>query len=90
MLISSRLIVSLFLYNAIIIASPIAASAAATVIMKNTNICPLELPKNEENVTNTRFTEFSINSMLINTIIAFRLSSTPITPIENNSNAKER
>lgn len=72
------------------IASPIAASAAATVIMKNTNIWPFELPKNDENVTNTRLTEFSISSMLIKTIMALRLNNTPITPIENNNNAKER
>jgi hypothetical protein len=90
MLISSRLIVSLFLYNAVIIARPIAASAAATVIMKNTNTCPFKFPKNEENVTNIRLTEFSISSIHIKTIMALRLNKTPITPIENKRSASVR
>jgi uncharacterized protein YceH (UPF0502 family) len=80
----------LFLYKAIIIASPIAASAAATVIMKNTNICPFRLPKKDEKVTNTKFTELSISSMHIKTTIAFLLIRTPTTPVENNRSAKMR
>ena len=73
-----------------IIAKPTAASAAATVIMKKTNICPFKLPKNDENVTKTRFTELSISSIHINTTIAFRLTNTPITPIENKRSASVR
>ena len=66
-----------------IIASPIAASAAATVRTINTKICPFTLPKNEENATNDRLMAFSISSMLIKIIIAFLLIKTPKTPIEN-------
>jgi hypothetical protein len=73
-----------------IIASPIAASAAATVMTKNTKTCPFVDPKNDENDTNTRFTEFSINSMHMKTIIALRLISTPITPMVNKMRAKMR
>lgn len=73
-----------------IIAKPIAASAAATVIIKNTNIWPLILPKNEENATNTKFTEFSINSIHMKTIIALRLIKTPITPMENSKSARSK
>jgi hypothetical protein len=82
--------VSLFLKRAIMMAKPTAASAAATVIIKNTNIWPVILPKKAENVIKTRFIELSINSMLINTIIAFLLRRTPITPIENNIRARIR
>ena len=90
MLISSVLMVCLFLNKAIMIASPIAASAADTVIIKNTNACPLIVPRNAEKATKTRFTELSISSMHINTIIAFRLVSTPITPIVKRINARIR
>ena len=71
-------------------ASPIAASAAATVIMKKTNIWPFKLPKYEEKETNTRFTELSINSMHIKTMIAFLLIRTPITPMEKSKNARTK
>lgn len=70
-----------------IIANPTAASAAATDIIKNTNICPFKFPKNEEKVTKTRLTELSISSMHMKTTIAFLLVRTPITPIENNRSA---
>lgn len=83
MLMSSILTVSLFLNIAIIIASPTAASAAATVITKNTNNCPTELPKKEEKATKLRFAELSISSMHIKTTIAFRLVKTPATPTMN-------
>ena len=49
-LISSMFTVSLFRNSAIIIARPTAASAAATAITKNTNNCPIELPRYDENV----------------------------------------
>ena len=73
-----------------IIARPIAASAAATVIIKNTKICPFKLPKNEEKLTNTRLTELSINSIDMKTIIALRLTRTPIKPIVNKIKASMR
>ena len=82
--------VSLFLNNAIIIASPMAASAAATVIMKNTKIWPFKFPRNDENATNTRLTELSISSMHIKTIIALRRMRTPMTPMINRSSASMR
>ena len=63
------------------IASPTAASAAATVITKNTKTCPAELPKKDEKVTNDIFIALSINSIHIKIIIALRLTNTPITPI---------
>ena len=79
---------SLFLNRDITIARPTAASAAATVMTKNTKICPLEVPKNAENDTNDKFIEFSISSIHINMTIAFLLIKTPITPIENNNALK--
>jgi hypothetical protein len=81
--ISSILMVCLFLNNAIIIAKPTAASAAATVITKKTNNCPVTFPKYDENVTNVKLAEFNINSIDIKTIIAFFLVNTPITPVMN-------
>lgn len=83
MLISSIFRVALFLNKDIIIARPTAASAAATVITIKTNICPCILPRNEENATNVRFIELSINSMHIKIIIAFLRTKTPITPVMN-------
>jgi len=64
------------------IASPTAASAAATAITKNTRICP-SIPCARENATSEMFTAFSINSMDMNTMIALRWSKTPITPMLN-------
>ena len=81
MLISSMLTVSLLRNNAMIIANPTDASAAATAITKNTNNCPIEFPRYEENVTSVRLAELSISSIHINTIIAFLLIKTPITPV---------
>lgn len=78
---SSTYIVFLSLNSARKMAKPIAASAAATLITKNTNTCPVALPKNDENDTSVRLTEFSIISRLINIIIAFLLVRTPIVPI---------
>lgn len=64
--------------------SPIVASAAATTMMKNTNICASPCPKYVEKATNNKLTEFNINSTLINTMMAFLLTKTPITPMANN------
>lgn len=77
-------IVSLLRNSEIIIANPTAASAAASAITKKTSICPCESPRNEENDTKDRLTEFSISSIDIKIIIAFLLIKTPVTPIENN------
>ena len=76
-------IVSLLRNIAIIIASPTAASAAATVITKKTKSWPIEFPKYDENATSVKFAEFSINSTDIKTIIAFLLVNTPVTPTIN-------
>ena len=73
-----------------IIASPIAASAAATANIKNTNICPFISPRKEENATKDKFIELSISSIDIKIIIAFLLTSTPITPIQNSMVLKIR
>ena len=81
--ISSIFRVGLFLNKAMIIAKPTAASAAATAITKKTNNCPIEFPMYEEKVTKLKFAEFNINSIDINTIIAFLLVNTPATPTTN-------
>src|SRR5512132_2457333 len=71
------------------IASPTAASAAATVITKNTNTCPAA-PYACANATKVRFTALSISSTHMNTMIAFRRISTPNTPIANSAAEKKR
>lgn len=88
-----------FLYSITIIAKPTLTSAAATIIIKNTKICALVAivaPKALgaarcifEKAINKRFTEFSINSMHINTMIELRLVSAPITPIQKRTNDKK-
>src|SRR5204863_1752425 len=70
------------------IASPTAASAAATVITKNTNTCPAA-PYDCANATNVRFTALSMSSTHMNTMIAFRRMSTPNTPIVNSTAEKK-
>lgn len=64
-------------------AKPTATSAAATAMMKNTNTCPDASPLYDENAVSSKFTEFSINSTDINTIIAFLLMRTPVMPTQN-------
>ena len=66
-------------------ANPTLTSAAATTIIKKTNICPLTSPRKEEKATNERLIEFNINSIDIKIIIAFLLTRTPTTPIQNNT-----
>jgi hypothetical protein len=73
-----------------IIARPTAASAAATVITKNTNNWPIELPKYEEKATSVRLAEFNISSTDIKTIIAFLRIRTPETPTININALKIR
>src|SRR5436305_6783479 len=69
------------------IASPTAASAAATVITKNTKTWPAT-PYACANATKVRFTALSISSTHMNTMIAFRGISTPNTPIANSTAEK--
>ncbi len=64
-------------------ASPTAASAAATTITKNTNTCPLSDFHCHAKATNARFTAFSISSIDMNSVIRLRLIRKPTTPSEN-------
>src|SRR5690348_6477458 len=69
-------------------ARPTAASAAATVMTKNTNTCPAA-PYACANATKVRFTALSISSTHMNTMIALRRISTPKTPIVNSTAEKK-
>src|SRR5262245_22870272 len=69
------------------IARPTAASAAATVMTKKTNTCPVT-PYACANATNVRFTALSISSTHMKTMIALRRMSTPTTPITNSTAEK--
>src|SRR5690349_16740302 len=69
------------------IANPTAASAAATVMTKNTNTCPAT-PYCWANATNVRFTALSISSTHMNTMMTLRRINTPNTPITNNTAEK--
>ena len=74
-------------------------SAAATTIIKKTNICA-SLPKVGsafaavliacifEKASNNKLTAFSINSTHIKIMIALRRTSTPIIPMVNKVSAK--
>src|SRR5438477_11958722 len=70
------------------IARPTAASAAATVMTKNTNTCPAT-PYACAKATNVRFTALSISSTHMKMMIAFRRMSTPTTPIVNRAAEKK-
>src|SRR5438105_13868249 len=70
------------------IARPTAASAAATVITKNTNTCPAT-PYTCANATNARFTALSISSTHMKTMIALRRVSTPTTPMTKSTAEKK-
>src|SRR5574337_1525415 len=72
---------SLFLYSAIIMASPTATSAAATAITNNTMICPSIEWRNLENATKVRLTAFSISSIAMKITSTLRRINTPATPI---------
>src|SRR3954470_18468593 len=69
------------------IARPTAASAAATVMTKNTNTCP-PTPYACANATKLRLTALSISSTHMNTMMALRRISTPNTPITNSTAEK--
>src|SRR5512147_360047 len=66
------------------IASPTAASAAATVMTKITNTCPVS-PYSLESATNDRLTALSMSSTHMKMMIALRRVSTPTTPIVNST-----
>src|SRR2546430_2177221 len=70
---------------AMMIPSPTAASAAATVITMKTKSWPVTSRKKLENATNVRFTALSISSMHMNIEITLRLIITPTTPIVNST-----
>ena len=80
------------------IARPTLTSAAATIIIKKTNICALDAIEKLnafmpaicilEKATSIKFTEFSINSMHIKTMIELRLVSAPMIPMQNNASDK--
>lgn len=88
-----------FLYSITIIASPTLTSAAATIMMKKTKIWALVaiVAPNAftgarcifEKAISKRFTEFSINSMHMKTMIELRLVSAPIIPMQNKINDKK-
>src|ERR1044072_9678203 len=71
------------------IASPTAASAAATVITKKTKTCP-PTPYDCAKATNVRLTALSMSSTHMNTMIALRRIRTPNTPIVNSTAEKNR
>ena len=63
-----------------------AASAAATVRMKNTNTCPDTSPRKRENATKLVFTASSISSIDISSTITFlRLMNRPATAMQNST-----
>ena len=80
--------VSLILKIAMMIASPTATSAAATIITINTYICPSILPNTLEKAMKARLTAFNINSMDMKMTMAFLLVKTPNTPIKNKMTLK--
>src|SRR4051812_32348730 len=66
------------------IASPTAASPAATVMMKIVKICPSSDAKRLENATRLMLTAFIISSTAIRTVIMLRRMITPTNPIANS------
>lgn len=84
-----------FLYSITIMANPTLTSAAATTMMKKTKICASLAYVAEaftaslaacifENATNNKFTALSMSSMHMKTMMALRLTKTPIIPMVNN------
>lgn len=61
---------------------PTATSAAASAKTKSENTCPVKFPCNVENAIKFKFAAFSISSMEIRNISAFRRVRTPNKPIE--------
>ena len=80
------MIVERFLNSTTRIASPIAASAAATVRMKNTKICPAPSPRKWLNATKFMLTASSISSIDMRRMMTFfRLRKIPTTARQNRS-----
>ena len=74
---------ALLLKMATIKARPTATSAAATVMMKKTKICPFMAAYWREKATKARLAAFSISSMDMKTTMALRRISTPSAPMMN-------
>src|SRR5215469_7838880 len=75
---------------AMMMASPTAASAAATTMTKNTKIWPFTRCHWCAKVTNERFTPLSMSSIDMKTVIRLRLIRNPITPRLNRAALKSR
>jgi len=69
-------------------ARPIATSAAATVMTKNTNTWPSSESSWRAKATKARFAAFSINSIDMKMTSALRRTRTPINPITNTTPLK--
>src|ERR1039458_3131758 len=76
--------------TAMMMASPTAASAAATIITKKTKICPFTACHWWAKVTNERLTALSMSSMDMKTVIRLRLMRKPATPSENSTALRSR
>src|SRR6185369_2239267 len=76
--------------TAIMMASPTAASAAATIITKKTKIWPFTWCHWWAKVTNERFTALSISSIDMNMVIRLRLIKNPTIPRQNNTALSSR
>src|SRR5687768_3706999 len=74
---SSTLIEARFRNSRITIARPIPTSAAATAITKSAKIWPPTSSNDDENATRFTFTAFSISSIAMRTMTAFRRARTP-------------
>ena len=70
-----------FLYKATRSAKPTATSAAATVMIKNTNMLPSKLRAVREKFTSARLIPLSISSNYISRINRFLRSKAPKKPI---------
>ena len=64
-------------YTAMMMASPTAASAAATTITKKTKICPLSACQCAAKATKERFTPLSISSIDMKMVMMLRLIKKP-------------
>src|SRR5262249_4668877 len=77
---ASRARVSLLRWAAMMIASPTAASAAATVRTKKTRTWPSIVPRARLKATKARFTALSMSSTHMNTVMTLRRRNTPTAP----------
>ena len=72
------------------IASPIAASAAATAITNSAGRCPMSTPWARAKARKVRLLALSISSTHMKTTSALRRTSTPNTPREKRRAARIR